>query len=216
MTLSSRVMSSKVAGTWKVRPMPASACVSGEVRVRSTPAKTMRPEVGCMSPARQLKNVDLPAPFGPIRPTISPSSTARLAPETAAKLPNAIDTSLASSSTRSPAKQWRGAVPQFVQAAGLETGQHQDDAPVEDVGEPGAAAAEPGVDGGLRRNQDQRAHQRTEPRACAAERRHDHHLHRDQDAKAALRVDEPGLDGVERPRDRGERSEIGRASCRER
>ena len=36
-------MSSKVAGTWKVRPMPSRACVSGGASVTSTPSKTMRP-----------------------------------------------------------------------------------------------------------------------------------------------------------------------------
>ncbi len=63
----------------------AGACVRlrprrGSRRCRRT---AMRPVVGTVSPARQLKKVDLPAPFGPIRPMISPSSTARSAPRTA-------------------------------------------------------------------------------------------------------------------------------------
>ena len=38
----------------------------------------MRPVVGSVSPARQLKKVDLPAPFGPIRPMISPWSIGKV------------------------------------------------------------------------------------------------------------------------------------------
>ena len=38
-------------------------------------AKTTRPSSGRRSPRRQLKNVVLPAPFGPMSPTDSPSST---------------------------------------------------------------------------------------------------------------------------------------------
>ena len=94
MTLSSTVMSSNVAGTWKVRPMPATACASGEARVRSTPSNMIGRWSAGMSPARQLKKVDLPAPFGPIRPMISPSSTVRSAPATARKLPKAFETFL--------------------------------------------------------------------------------------------------------------------------
>ena len=42
-TLCSTLMSSNVVGTWKVRPMPARACASGEARVTSVPAKTIVP-----------------------------------------------------------------------------------------------------------------------------------------------------------------------------
>src|SRR5215467_13314152 len=78
--------------------MPARACASGEARVRSFPSKTIRPPLGMVSPARQLKNVDLPAPFGPISPIISPSLTARSAPATARNSPNFFDTLVASKS----------------------------------------------------------------------------------------------------------------------
>src|SRR3954454_25323153 len=58
----------------------------------------MRPDVGGRSPPRQLNIVDLPAPFGPISPTISPSPTLIDASETARKPPNCFVTALASSS----------------------------------------------------------------------------------------------------------------------
>src|SRR5215472_7381119 len=149
MTFSSTVMSSNVAGTWKVRPMPARAWASGEARVTSLPSNTMRPVVGKVSPARQLKKVDLPAPFGPISPMISCSATRRSAPDTARKLPNAFDTLVASSSMGAPPALRPDAVPQFGQAARLEPRDQHDDAAIENVGEARAAAAEPRVGRGL-------------------------------------------------------------------
>ena len=46
------------------------------------------PEVGVNSVVSMRINVDLPAPFGPRRPKISPSSTANVIPFTAVKSPN--------------------------------------------------------------------------------------------------------------------------------
>src|SRR5581483_11134890 len=204
MTLSRMVMSSNVAGTWKVRPMPSAACVSGGAKVTSTPANVMRPVVGMVSPARQLKKVDLPAPFGPISPMISPSSIVRSAPATARRLPNVFDTFSALSSIPAPPELWRDAVPHFVQPARLEARNDHDDAAVENIGEPGAAAAEPGVGGGLQRDQDDGAEQRAVEGPCPTERRDDHHLYRDEDSKTAFRIDEAGLDRVERAGDRRE------------
>src|SRR4051794_2459334 len=145
----------------------------------------MRPVVGSASPARQLKKVDLPAPFGPIRPMISPSSMDRSAPATARRLPNVFDTFSALSSTAPPEFR-RDAVPHLMQPAGLEARDDNDDAAVEDIREARAAAAEPGVGGGLQRNENQRADQRPVQRPGATERRDDHHLHRHQNAEAAL------------------------------
>ena len=129
MTLSSTVMSSNVAGTWKVRPMPARACVSAEARVKSTPSNSTRPVVGIVSPARQLKKVDLPAPFGPISPMISPSATARSAAahrqEAAESLGDIFRTQqhagashIAFPGFENPSR--RHAVPQFMHAAWFE------------------------------------------------------------------------------------------------
>src|SRR6185437_3920999 len=196
-------MSSKVAGTWKVRPMPARAWMSDVVPVRLTPSKLTVPDVGMVSPARQLKKVDLPAPFGPIRPMISPSATVRSALRTAKKLPNALETPFASSSMARPPPH-RDAMPELVETAGLETREQHDDAAIEDVGEAGARAAEPSVGGRLQRHQDQRADQGAEQRAGAAERGGDQHLHRHEQADPTLRIDKAGLDRIERAGDRGE------------
>src|SRR5260221_1111063 len=210
MTFSRMVMSSKVAGTWKVRPMPSRACVSGGALVTSTPSKRMRPSLGRKSPAMQLKKVDLPAPLGPMRPTISPASTCRSALATALKLPKAFATFSALSSMAALAalvEARRHAVMQQVQQpARLEARDQHDDRAVYNVGEARAAAAEPGVGGGLQGDEDRRAQERPQQRAGAAQRRGDDELHRDEDAEPAVGIDEAGLERIERA---GERREGG-------
>src|SRR5947199_2977009 len=64
----------------------------------SCPSNSTLPEVASRSPVRQLKKVDFPAPFGPIRPRISPCSSVTEAASTALKLPKAFVTSWASRS----------------------------------------------------------------------------------------------------------------------
>src|SRR3954470_15078532 len=112
--------------------MPSRACSSGEARVTSLPSNVMRPVVGSVSPARQLKNVDLPAPFGPIRPMISPWSMDRSAPATARRLPKVFETFSALSSIAPPESRC-DAVPHFVQPARLEARDDDDNAAVENV-----------------------------------------------------------------------------------
>src|SRR4029077_5390547 len=183
---------------------PSSACCSGEARVTSLPSNTMRPVVGGMSPAIQLKKVDLPAPFGPIRPMISPSATMRSAPRTAKKPPNAFEIFSALSSMRTPGQAGRDSVPQLVHAARLESGQQHDHAAIENVGESRGPAAEEGVGGSLQRHENEGADQRSKERAGPAERGNDHHLYRDENTKPAFRINESGLDGIERAGNRGE------------
>src|SRR5690242_14408227 len=148
MTLSRIDISSNVAGTWNVRPMPSRAWVAALARVTSMSENTIRPAVGGMSPATQLKKVDLPAPFGPISPTISPSLTSRFAFASATKLPKLRETSWALSSMAhrggfTPAHEaLRQLAPQIEQAARLEARQDHDDAAVKNIGEARAAAAE--------------------------------------------------------------------------
>src|SRR5580692_413406 len=184
--------------------MPSRAWADALACVTSTSEKTIRPDVGGTSPATQLKKVDLPAPFGPISPTISPWSTSRLAPASATKLPKLRVTSRALSSMAdrsflAPARPaLRGAPPQVEEAARLEPRQDHDDAAVEDVGEAGAAAAEQGIGAGLQRDQDDGAEQRSEQGAGAAQRRDDDHLHRAQYAEAAFRIDEADHERIER------------------
>ena len=56
---------------WKVRPIPSRARRCGGWPVISRPSNEMTPLVGRMKPEMVSNSVVLPAPFGPIRPTIS-------------------------------------------------------------------------------------------------------------------------------------------------
>src|ERR1051325_1317859 len=50
----------------------------------------MRPRVGCRNLVRRLKQVVLPAPFGPISACTQPRATRRLTPLTATKPANSL------------------------------------------------------------------------------------------------------------------------------
>ncbi len=71
-------MPTKSSMRWNVRPMPRRARRWVGTFERSRPSNSTLPESGFKSPSRQLKKVVLPAPFGPISPTISCGSTSRL------------------------------------------------------------------------------------------------------------------------------------------
>jgi len=75
MTLSTTLMVSKLFTTWKVRPTPRWQRSAAGRRVTSSPSNQIEPWVGGNAPAIRLNRVDLPAPLGPIRPTISPRPT---------------------------------------------------------------------------------------------------------------------------------------------
>ena len=81
-TLSSRSLVIACGMTPIDRRTP-SACLT-----MSKPLMIAVPEVGGSSVTIIRMSVDLPAPFGPSRPKISPSSTAKLMPFTAVKSPN--------------------------------------------------------------------------------------------------------------------------------
>src|SRR3954453_13329054 len=199
MTLSRPVMSSNVSGTWKLRAMPSAARPSGVARVMSCCSKCTVPAVGGRSPVRQLKKEDLPAPFGPIRPSTSPPSTPTLASSTALKLPNALVTCRASSSTaRLPAEEVEN-------PAREEAREQHDDGAINDEGEAAALAAQQIVRHFLERHQDRRPDQWPEQVAGPAERRHDQHFHRDQDAQPGLRVHEAEQRRIQPSRHRGQR-----------
>ena len=74
-TLSTTVMVSKLFTTWNVRAMPRWQRAAAGIWVTSSPLNQIDPCVGGSTPAIRLNKVDLPAPFGPIRPTISPRPT---------------------------------------------------------------------------------------------------------------------------------------------
>src|SRR6185312_13520859 len=74
---------SKTLGTWVLMPMPRRAISWAWALEMSCPRKSTRPWLGASWPVSILKNVLLPAPFGPIRHRSSPSSSAKLTSRTA-------------------------------------------------------------------------------------------------------------------------------------
>src|SRR6202140_994450 len=212
-TFSSTDRVSKVCGTWKVRASPSRARASGGSCVISWPSKKTSPEVDQRSPVRQLKKVDLPAPFGPIRPRISPCSSVTDAVSTALKLPKALVTSRASRSMPGSFRDRRlrrlvadapDPVDQRQDAARLKPHDQHDDGAVDHEGEAGALAAEQVIGDFLQRHQDRGADQRPEQEAGDAPRPHDSHLHRDQDAEPGFRIDKAEHHRIKRAGDAGQ------------
>src|SRR5206468_8913912 len=75
----------------------------------SSPSNTIEPRVGRRKPVKRLKQVVLPAPFGPIRPTISPLSTVRSTRLTAASPPKSrVSSRVSRSATKSGRRARRG------------------------------------------------------------------------------------------------------------
>ena len=78
--------------SWNDRPRPAHARRSADHAVTSVEPRTMRPASGMRKPETMSRIVVLPAPFGPMRPTISPSRTVRVASSTARMPPKRFTT----------------------------------------------------------------------------------------------------------------------------
>ena len=77
----------KRAADWNDRASPSRLRPSGVRRVTSRPRKVTLPTSGRTKPEMISNNVVLPAPLGPIRPTISPGYTSRLTESTAVTPP---------------------------------------------------------------------------------------------------------------------------------
>src|SRR5215470_1296288 len=75
-TFSSTVAPGRMFVIWYERAIAFFEMRCGGSPAMSSPAKIMRPAVGRRTPVTQLKNVDLPAPFGPMMARISPGCTA--------------------------------------------------------------------------------------------------------------------------------------------
>src|SRR5262245_52998469 len=83
---SSTLSSRSVVKAWGMTPMERRTW--SDSFWTSKPFTSAVPEVGTSSVVSMRIRVDLPAPFGPSRPKISPASTAKLTPFTAVKSPN--------------------------------------------------------------------------------------------------------------------------------
>src|SRR6266446_5330812 len=77
-TFSCTLSSGKTLDTWNVRPSPSRVRSATGWFVMSRPERWIEPAVGRYSPDRRLKSDVLPAPFGPMIPSSSPSATSRL------------------------------------------------------------------------------------------------------------------------------------------
>src|SRR5260370_14120457 len=89
--------------------MPTLQRAWGAIRLISVPSNRIAPAFGRYAPGIKLKSVVLPAPFGPISPTISPASTLKSTALTAARPPNERETLLSLSSTWPPHGAFRPA-----------------------------------------------------------------------------------------------------------
>ena len=84
-TFSATVIDANVAATWNVRPDAEAPDVAGVMPAVFLPKIAIRPVVGASWPSIMLKQVLLPAPFGPMSATISPASSVKLTSRTAWK-----------------------------------------------------------------------------------------------------------------------------------
>src|SRR5262249_15697749 len=87
----------KGRGIWNVRAIPRWQIWCAGRPVMSSSRNRIEPAVGRSVPAIRLKVVLLPDPFGPMRPTISPSLTSKDTRLTARNPPKRLESSLAMS-----------------------------------------------------------------------------------------------------------------------
>src|SRR5262249_45038732 len=100
MTFSIAVISGKSRMFWNVRAMPIRLMLYGLRPLIRRPSNVTEPAVGLKTPVITLKQVVFPAPFGPMRPRISPSNNLKLTWSSATTPPKRSVTSSKSSSTR--------------------------------------------------------------------------------------------------------------------
>lgn len=74
-TFSSTVIERNVAAVWKVRPTPRRQILPADRPISSRPSSRTEPASGRNCPPTTLKQVDLPAPFGPINASMRPASS---------------------------------------------------------------------------------------------------------------------------------------------
>src|SRR5512146_2509705 len=82
---------------WKVLITPARAMRLADRPSIGAPSRRIRPAVGANTPERQLSNVVLPLPFGPISPAISPGASRSDTPRNACTPPKRLTSSTPSS-----------------------------------------------------------------------------------------------------------------------
>ena len=88
--LSATLSSGKISVIWNVRAMPSRTRASGGSAVTSLPSNFTLPAEGANRPLIRLKNVVLPAPFGPMIARSSPGSTVNETFSIAVRLPKRL------------------------------------------------------------------------------------------------------------------------------
>ena len=88
--------------SWKERPSPSRARAAAVRSVTSTPANSTMPSSGRRKPEMTSNSVVLPAPLGPMIPTISPWSACRVTSIRAALPPNCSETPRTSRARAAP------------------------------------------------------------------------------------------------------------------
>src|SRR5213593_2510452 len=107
-TFSKTVSLGKMLVRWNERPMPRRQTSCGASPVMSRPFRITAPASGRRWPVTRLKNVVLPAPFGPMIAAIWPRATPSVTPATAWKPSKALRTLRTSSMTHPQARHARG------------------------------------------------------------------------------------------------------------
>jgi hypothetical protein len=106
-TLSSRLMRGRSFTCWKVRARPSRATCRCGMPAMSWSRKRTCPEVIGSVQVSRLNMVDLPAPLGPISPTISPAFTSKLTSFTATRPPKRLTAPFTDSTCVPRAGNWR-------------------------------------------------------------------------------------------------------------
>ena len=119
-TFSSTDRCGNTAEIWNERMMPRRAIAAGFSLVMSSPLKRMRPEVGVRNLVSRLKQVVLPAPFGPISAWMVPRRTCRLTLLTATKPLNSLVSSCVSR-MKSPCAHRAASPPEALRQASAAT-----------------------------------------------------------------------------------------------
>ena len=108
-TFSQTVISRNRRTPWNVLPIPSRQIWAAVMCVIEPPRNRTSPDVGRVNPVTRLKTVVLPAPFGPMMPSISPDAQAMSTSSRARRPPKDFDNPSISSSADRPASamSWR-------------------------------------------------------------------------------------------------------------
>src|SRR5437867_6184185 len=150
---------------WKVRQRPRAQISWAGTRETSRPSRRTRPSSGAKKPEMTLKRVVLPAPLGPMMPTISPGAARSETSRTAVRPPKRLVTA---SSSSIAARGADALAEPSDQALRDEANHHDEEAAVDDEVDADEAApdvAEHGAEGGLERGDEEGAHEG--PHGCA-------------------------------------------------